>query len=253
MKTVTVHNKKGGVGKSTTTQSLASALLHKGYRVLVIDCDSQRNTSDAYDALNDRKALTMFDFFSGRCEIAEAIQHTASGDIIISDKHLNAAETWINERSDGLLCLKNALNSIRDMYDFVLIDTNMSHNAITKAAILACDEVIVPVDDSKYAMQGTFAAANLVVELNEKYGTSVKIGGILRIKYRADYQSWKAVDNAYEALVTDEVFNTKVYNTTIPTGTIVSKAQLAKQSVIDYEKGSSVSKAYIQFAEEFVA
>ena len=102
-------------------------------------------------------------------------------------------------------------------------------------------------------MQGTFAAANLVIELNEKYGTSVKIGGILRIKYRADYQSWKAVDNAYEALVTDEVFNTKVYNTTIPTGTIVSKAQLAKQSVIDYEKGSSVSKAYIQFAEEFVA
>ena len=253
METITIHNKKGGVGKSTTTQCMAAALRKLGKNVLVIDCDSQRNTSDAYNALGNKRCLTIFDFFSERCDLDEAIQHTGMGDIIISDKHLPAAFGWISDSKDGVLCLKNALDSIRNIYDYVLIDTNMAHDLITECAIIASDKVVIPVDDSTYSMQGIIAVAQKIKELNTKYHLSIEIGGILRIKYRANYQSWKTYDELYSSLASNPDINTKVYHTVIPSGTIVSKAQLAKKSVNDFDSRSTVAVAYKEFAEEFIS
>ena len=251
MKVITINNKKGGVGKSTTTQSIAAALNQKSKKVLVIDCDPQQNTSISYGYQNEKRD-TIFSFFTEEATLEECIRHTPSGiDLIPSRKSLAGADQFIQDSSENILCLKNAIDDLRaeDSYDFILIDTNMNQDSVLQAAYAAADEIIIPCDSSLYSVQGASDVAAMVNYLNIKYDLSIKIGGVLLIKFQNRYSVWNQAVDELLPIVSNKC-HSKIYETRIPNASAVPKAQYQKTNLLKAEAKSKVAEAYTEFVNK---
>ena len=123
---------------------------------MFIDADKQGNSSDTYKAKIDGVA-TLYDVLldDDRIEISEAIQHTSNGDIVASDPLLRKADKILYDDIDGVFRLDDTLKKLNG-YDYVVIDTNPSIDAILKSCLIACDEVIIPVTADRYALHTRF-------------------------------------------------------------------------------------------------
>lgn len=119
MKTIAIANRKGGVGKSTTAAALVSGLTLKGYKVLAVDLDAQRNLTSTMRARADSK--TALGVLTGDITAKEAIRHTESGDIIPASKNLSGADATLTERGKKYR-LKEALEPVKGSYDYCIID-----------------------------------------------------------------------------------------------------------------------------------
>src|SRR5699024_9009601 len=183
MKIYVVANQKGGIGKTTTATALASVLSKKGKKVLFVDADKQGNSSDTYKAKIEGVA-TLYDVLldDDRIEISEAIQHTSNGDIVASDPLLRKADKILYDDIDGVFRLDDTLKKLNG-YDYVVIDTNPSIDAILKSCLIACDEVIIPVTADRYALQGLSQLHEAITSIKRRQNTDLNIAGLLLIKY----------------------------------------------------------------------
>ena len=156
MKTFVIANQKGGIGKTTTATALASILTQKGHPTLLIDGDHQANSTDTYRAVIDDQE-TLFDVIlendANRVPIQQAIQHTEYGDIVAADPQVRNADEILHGSFDGVFRLKDALDDLSG-YDYVIIDTHPDINAILHSALIAADEVIIPLTTDRYSLQG---------------------------------------------------------------------------------------------------
>ena len=150
MKTVSVINQKGGVGKSTTAEMLVSALYLKGFKVLAIDLDAQGNLS--YSLAADSNSPTILEVLTEEISAKDAIKH-ARADIISSNKALAGADAFIADTGKEYR-LKEALEKISKNYDFCIIDTPPALGILTVNALTASDSVIIPAQADIYSLQG---------------------------------------------------------------------------------------------------
>ena len=139
MKVYVIANQKGGIGKTTTATALASILAERGYRTLFIDADKQGNSSDTYRA-DIEGVPTLYDVLldDDRIPLADAIQATLCGDIVASDPLLRKADKILYDDVEGLYRLQDALQNLKG-YDYVVIDTNPSIDAMLKSCLIACE------------------------------------------------------------------------------------------------------------------
>lgn len=180
-KIITVTNQKGGVGKTTTCNALISGLSRMGYKVLGIDLDPQGNLGFSL-GLNIEDGLTTYDVFKGLASAEQAIRHTTSGDIISSNILLSTAELEFNKPGREFL-LKDAINNIRDKYDYIVIDTPPALNILTVNAYVAANYLIIPMVPEILSLLGVSQLKETIDSVTKFYNPNLHVMGILLNKY----------------------------------------------------------------------
>ena len=252
-KVLAFANQKGGVGKTTTTINLGSAMADSGQKVLIIDLDPQGNASTGLGINKEDRNFSIYDVLSQEKNISDIKLDTPVGnlEIVPSTLDLLGLESTLVNDSDKSYKLKKAiqlLDSSSDSYfDYILIDCPPSLNLLTINALAAADAIIVPLQCEFYALEGLGQLLETVDHVRETLNKSLLIHGVLLTMFdeRNNLSGQVAKD-------VREFMGDKVYDTVIPRNVRVSEAPSYGQPVIIYDNKCQGSKAYINLATEFL-
>jgi chromosome partitioning protein len=253
MRVIAVINRKGGTAKTTTVDNMAVCLAQKGFRVLIVDLDPQ-GAATVQVGLNKRQLKsTIYDALVGGKPLSEIICATPIDkvDIVPANIELDGAKEELVGRIARESILKILLEegqqpaASHHPYDFVIIDCEPGMNVLTLNALLACGEVIVPMQAEYGSLEGT---ADLMQTMNdvEKYlGHRPKMRFLMTMVV-------KTVHSREAISMMREQFKEEVFTTTIPRNVSVAEAPSFGQPVVLYAPSSLGAKAYKQFTEEFL-
>lgn len=243
----TIANKKGGTAKSTTAHSLAHGLQRRGYRVLLIDLDQQANaTLNSGINSNEAGLITSLDFMQGR---ADAIIKTGSVDIIPANNQLAVANNVFTDTGKEFK-LKEALTPIKANYDFIIIDTPPTTEALTINAFATSNDIIIPIQADIFNLQG-IAELKQVIEAVQKYcNKKLTVAGLLLTRYNARATLNRDIKTLLEDIA--RTLNTRLFDTTISQCIAISEAQAEQQSIFDYAPRSTGAKQYNAFIDEYL-
>jgi chromosome partitioning protein len=237
-------NQKGGVAKTTSTLNLAVAFKEKGLRVLCIDLDPQGNLTMSQGFNPDHIDRSMFDVLVHRLPMEEVIQQ-GEVDLGVSSIDLAGAELALSSVIGRERALEKALVSVRERYDYILIDTPPSLGLLTINAFVAADGVIVPVQTEYLSLRGLVQLENTLAMVRENLNPRVEIIGILPTLYdRRLLHSREAVD------ILKENFGDLVYETKIRKTIRYAEAPVKGQSVLAYDPSGEAANMYRDLAKE---
>lgn len=244
MKTIAVANHKGGVAKTTTAFNLASGLREKNYKVLLIDLDPQGNlTFNCGISNDDLFGSSLYDVFVRHVGVNSCLFQVFDDlndlDILCGGIGLRFAdeEKKINED-----CINKVLLNLSKKYDYCVIDTPPSLNKMTRAAITAADELIIPVQASPYSYTGV--AYLLGIAKRIKANLDIRL---LLVQIKARTLLAKGFIEQY-----NNIEGVKVFNTTIRDSTLVPESQLNQTSIYKYAPKSNVTADFRTFIDEYV-
>ena len=246
-KVIATTIQKGGVGKSTTTHEIGANLANMGHKVLLIDLDPQQNLSRMAGA--DFEAVSVFDVLTGDVETVDAIQSVSGLDIIIADKQLKSADRDF-AGEDDIYRLAAALLSVKEKYDFVVIDTPPSLGILPSMALCAADYCLIPCEATSNGVQGLGQLAENIQEVREQHNPDLKTLGIVLTQY-----TWRTIFNR---VIKDQIaelaegMGTKILNNSIRTAVVVQEAQGFGQSLVDYSPNSKPAQDYRALTKEIL-
>ena len=246
-KTITIANQKGGVGKTTTTVNLAAALAATKRRVLLIDMDPQGNATMGSGVDKNDLELTVCNVLLGENSVREAIMVVpeVGYDVLPANADLTAAEVQLMNRIGREKQLDLSLNKIRDNYDYILIDCPPSLNMLTVNSLVAANGVVIPMQCEYYALEGLSSLLDTIEQIRISVNPQIKIEGLLRTMY--DPRNNLSNDVSAELV---EHFGDRVYRTVIPRNVSLAEAPSYGQPIMQYNKNSRGSLAYLALAGE---
>ena len=249
-KVIAIGNQKGGVGKTTTAVNLGAALAFQGQKVLLLDMDSQGNATSGLGVERADVKQSMFEVLIDQIDMASCILPTSRENlwIVPSTVQLAGAELALASASEREYRLKQAIEPIKDQYDYILIDCPPSLGQLSLNAFTASNTILIPVQCEYYALEGLSQLLNTIRLVQRTYNKSFRIEGVLLTMLDS------RTNLGYE--VVDEVrkyFQEKVYQTIITRNVRLSEAPSHGQSVIDYEPRSRGAEAYMELAKEVLA
>lgn len=248
MNIIAIANRKGGVGKSTTAAALISGLTQRGYKVLGIDLDAQRNLSSTMRQKVESK--TIMAVLIGEISASEAIRETEAGDIIPASKALSGADATITETGKEYR-LKEAIESLEGRgYDYIIIDSPPALGILTVNALTASDTVIIPTSADIYGLEGVEDLFEAMQPIRKYCNPALTISGILLTKYKP--RSILARDATTLAHKLADKLGTVVFTTTIREGVAVQEAQIMRESIFTYAPKANVTGDYNAFIDEFL-
>ena len=224
---ISVANQKGGVGKTTSTVSLAAALAVHGKKVLIIDSDPQGNATSGLGVQKGELEQDVYDVLVNQVPMAEI-------------------ELTSQPRREQRL--KEAVKKIKDDYDYIFIDCPPSLGHLTMNAFTASDTVLIPVQCEYYALEGLSQLMNTITMVRKHFNPQLKIEGVLLTMYDARTNLGNEVK--------DDVikyFREKVYKTIIPRNVRLSEAPSYGQAIVDYDPRSRGAEVYMELAKEVLA
>ncbi len=242
-----VSNQKGGVGKTTTTVNLATAMAAVNKRVLVIDMDPQGNASTSLGIDHKHRNTNIYHVLTGDASLDSAITPTAIPNlsVITSGVDLAAAEIELIDLPNRQARLKEALINQGSGWDFILIDCPPSLGLLTLNALVAADAVMVPLQAEFLALEGISHLVRTIERVKKSFNPSLEIQGI--VLTMVDKRN-----NLSEMVESDvrKFFGAKVYTTTIPRNVRISEAPSHGKPVLIYDLQSKGSRAYLDLAGE---
>lgn len=241
--TISVALQKGGVGKSTTAETIASILGNRGSRVLLVDMDSQMNVTFISGIL-PKKTLT--DIIAGDADSSEAIYHCRHYDILAADEYLANLERIENLEPTFL---KDLLASYQNDYDFIMIDTPPALGNLLKNSLVASDYVLIPTDARPLSVKG-LDALEPTLDAVKAVSRNFKILGILLVKY----SERTVLNRQLKDLLSERAQNigTILFETKIREGIAVPESQAMQISLIDYAPKSKPFVDYELLVDEML-
>ncbi|WP_277814752.1 ParA family protein [Flaviflexus huanghaiensis] len=251
-----VTNQKGGVGKTTTAVNIAAALAKHGLNVMVIDSDPQGNASTALGIEHHSEIASVYDVLLGDMSIREVVQQSAEGpmlSVVPATIELSGAEielVGVENRESKLEApldeyLRTATEHDEPRLDYVLIDCPPSLGLLTINAMVAANEVLIPIQSEYYALEGLSQLLNNVQLVKNSYNNILEISTILLTMF--DRRTNLANEVAQDVR---EHFPETTLNTKIPRSVRISEAPSFEQTVITYDPSSPGAIAYEQAALE---
>ena len=248
-KVISVSNQKGGVGKTTTSLSLAASLGVLEKKVLLIDADPQGNATSGIGINSDDFKKSSYDVLLNQCEINDSIIKTKSPnlDIIPANIDLVAVEIELVDTNKREHMLTNMIDKIKKDYDFIIIDCPPSLGLITMNALTASNSVIIPIQCEYYALECLGKLLNTIKGIQKVHNDNLEIEGILLTMFDSRLRLSNQVKDDVK-----KHFGDMVFSTIIPRNVSLGEAPSHGESIIVYNSTSKGSKSYIKFAKEVI-
>ena len=245
-KTVAILNQKGGVGKTTTAINFTAALRRLDRRVLLLDFDPQGNATSGM-GVSKQSRPNAYDVLMGGEPAERAVVPLPYGDVIPSNADLSGAEVLLVNRERREYQLKDALDPLRDRYDYIFIDCPPSLGLLPLNALTAADSILVPLQCEYYAMEGIADLSTTVKMARKRLNPTLEIEGILLTMFdsRLTFSSQVAAELR-------RYFAGKVYDAVIPRNVRLAEAPSHGRPITEYDRHSKGGRAYLAAAEEFL-
>ncbi|MDF3820927.1 AAA family ATPase [Leptospira sp. 96542] len=248
-KIISISNQKGGVGKTTTAINLASNLVDLGKKVLLVDIDPQGNSGSGFGMEVQSLTKTTYEVLIGEYSAREAIQKTfvANLDIIPSNINLSGLEVDFLGIERKEFKLKDALASIKESYDYILIDCPPSLGVLTINALCASQSVMITLQTEYFALEGLSQLMRIISLVQSQWNPSLALEGVLLTMYdkRTNLANQVAED-------VRNYFKEKVYETIIPRNIKLSEAPSFGKPINYYDPEGVGAKSYKSLAEEIL-
>lgn len=246
---IAIANQKGGVGKTTTSINLSSCLADLGKKVLLVDIDPQGNATSGVGIIKKNLENTVYELFLDECTISECLTKSVVDNLNVlpSNVNLSGAEIDLIGVENREYILKNVLDQIKDLYDYIIIDCPPSLNILTVNAMTAADSVIVPIQCEYYALEGLSQLIHTINLIQDRLNNDLEIDGIVFTMY-----------DSRTNLSSDVVENVKsnvhinIYDTVIPRNVRLAEAPSFGLPIHMYDGKSAGAVAYKNLAKEII-
>ena len=246
MDIISVINRKGGVGKTTTCFQIASWLHRKKRKVLAIDLDGQCNFTQT--AKSEPDVVGSFELLTRKANIMECVQmRKNSFDLISADENLSTADITIQDTGKEFR-LKEALQGLDKSYTNIIIDTPPNFGILTTNALTASNRVIIAAQADVYSSSGLIQLYNSIKVIRQYCNADLKIDGILLTRYNARTTFSTHVKESFEKVAAE--MGTRLYPICIRESITVKESQAAQKSVFEYDAKSNVAKDFEQLMKE---
>ena len=248
-KIVAIANQKGGVGKTTTAINLSACLAHLNRKTLLIDLDPQGNSTTGLGIDKKTTELSAYDLIINDRDMDEVMIQTVQTNLYLCPANIDlaGAEVELVSQISRETRLADAIDKIKDKFDYILIDCPPSLGLLTLNALTAANTVLVPIQCEYFALEGLSQLMETIKIVQRRLNLSLSVEGVVLTMF--DSRTNLSVEVAEEVR---KHFSDRVYQTLIPRNVRLSEAPSYGLPIIMYDKNSKGAEAYLQLANEFI-